>query len=103
MSLGVTPIPLGHVENDWKCIAVNLGLLRVVVLIEKKKMHEKGLRAGETRGNGAFNKHCLQPNPGIPAPSIPMISLFRQPGQLLRQSLGFEPAESYKNGERVKP
>ena len=55
-------------------------------------MHEKRLGAGETRGNGA-NKHCLQPNPGIPAPSIPMIGLFRQPGQLLRQSLGFEPAE----------
>ena len=46
-------------------------------------MHEKRLVAGETRGNGAFNKHCLQPNPGIPAPSIPMIGLFRQPGQLL--------------------
>ena len=66
-------------------------------------MHEKRLGAGETRGNGAFNKHCLQPNPGIPAPSIPMIGLFRQPGQLLRQSLDFEPAESYKNGGRVKP
>lgn len=103
MSVGMTPIPLGHVENDWKCIAVNLGLLRVAVLIEKKKMHEKRLGAGETRGNGAFNKHCLQPNPGIPAPSIPMIGLFRQPGQLLRQSLDFEPAESYKNGERVEP
>lgn len=73
------------------------------MLIEKKKMHEKRLGAGETRGNGAFNKHCLQPNPGIPAPSIPMIGLFRQPGQLLRQSLDFEPAESYKNGERVEP
>lgn len=60
------PIPLGHVENDWKCIAVNLGLLRVVVLIEKK-IHEKRLGARETRGNGAFNKHCLQPNPGIAA------------------------------------
>ena len=46
-------------------------------------MHEKRLVAGETRGNGASNKHCLQPNPGIPAPSIPMIGLFRQPGQLL--------------------
>lgn len=75
MSVGMTPIPLGHLENDWKCIAVNLGLLRVVVLIEKK-MHENRLGAGETRGNGAFNKHCLQPNPGIPAPRIPMIGLF---------------------------
>ena len=46
-------------------------------------MHEKRLAAGETPGNGAFNKHCLQPNPGIPAPSIPMIGLFRLPGQLL--------------------
>lgn len=64
-------------------------------------MHEKRLVAGETRGNGAFNKHCL--HPGIPAASIPMIGLFRQPGQLLLLSLGFEPAESYKNGERVKP
>ena len=25
--MGMTPIPLGHLENDWKCIAVNLGLL----------------------------------------------------------------------------
>lgn len=66
-------------------------------------MHEKRLVAGETRGNGTFNKHCLQPNPGIPAPSTPMIGLVRQPGQLLLLSLGFEPAESYKNGERVKP
>ena len=39
-------------------------------------MHEKRLGAGETRGNGAFNKHCLQPNPGILAPSIPMIVYF---------------------------
>lgn len=35
MSVGMPPIPLGQVENDWKCMAVNLGLLRVVVLIEK--------------------------------------------------------------------
>lgn len=49
MSLGVTPIPLGHVENDWKCIAVNLGLLRVVVLIEKKKNARKRLESwGDT-------------------------------------------------------
>ena len=36
MTVNMPPIPQGHVENDWKCIAVNLGLLRVVVLIEKK-------------------------------------------------------------------
>ena len=34
--MGMPPIPLGHVENDWRCIAVNLGLLRVVVVIEEK-------------------------------------------------------------------
>ena len=46
MSVGMTPIALGHVENDWKCIAVNLGLLRVAVLIEEKKMHKNAWGLG---------------------------------------------------------
>ena len=46
--MGMPPIPLGHVENDWKCIPVNLGLLRVVVLIEKKNARKTPGGWGDT-------------------------------------------------------